>query len=131
MTLDPTKPIRCSNREAAAADAPVCRPLNTMGKIGLKATNIPHLAGVATRSESVPAISEGVWRWTPSTLTSNLQTLVAVGWLSVGAGAMTAATSSPSRTRDARSAPKAGDEGCTDSLNELLGVERVLALHDR
>src|SRR5258708_35271999 len=67
-----------------------------------------------------------------STLTRNLKPLVAAGWLSVGAGAddrshLVAITDAG---REKRTEARRRWRVAQDTLNELLGVERVLALHE-
>lgn len=98
---------------------------------GLKTTQYSLLSALDKLGPMAPGALAGVLRLQPSTLTRNLQPLLAAGLVAVGPG------------RDARSrlvelteagrARRAEARQCWKSaqlaLNERLGVERVVALH--
>ncbi|HEX9404260.1 MAG TPA: MarR family winged helix-turn-helix transcriptional regulator [Steroidobacteraceae bacterium] len=133
MTLDPTKPLGCSNAKLRQLTRRVSQHYDhEMGKIGLKATQYSLLSQVLQRGPIRPGDLAKAMALDASTLTRNLKPLVAVGWLSVGAGAddrshLVAITDAG---REKRTEARRRWRAAQDSLNELLGVERVLALHE-
>ena len=68
---------------------------------------------------------------TPSTLSRNLQPLVAAGWLVVEAGddARSRRISATDAGRDKRQEAQRRWRVAQEQLNARLGIERVLALH--
>lgn len=102
-----------------------------MARCGLKTTQYSLLSHIAKLGPIRPSDLAQAMQMTPSTLSRNLQPLVAAGWAVMGAGA------------DARSrlvhVTDAGEEKRREAqrhwkvaqvtLNEQLGVERVAALH--
>ena len=133
MTLDPTKPLGCSNAKLRQLTRRVSQHYDhEMGKIGLKATQYSLLSQVLQRGPIRPGDLAKAMALDASTLTRNLKPLVAVGWLSVGAGDddrshLVAITDAG---REKRTEARRRWRAAQDSLNELLGVERVLALHE-
>ncbi len=102
-----------------------------MAGCGLKTTQYSLLSHVLNLGPIRPSELAGVMRMTASTLSRNLQPLLAAGWIEMGAGV------------DARSRLlRITDEGKAKrkealahwkvaqlALNERLGIERVIALH--
>ena len=87
MTLDPTKPLGCSNAKLRQLTRRVSQHYDhEMGKIGLKATQYSLLSQVLQRGPIRPGDLAKAMALDASTLTRNLKPLVAVGWLNVGAG---------------------------------------------
>jgi DNA-binding MarR family transcriptional regulator len=133
MTLDPTKPLGCSNAKLRQLTRRVSQHYDhEMGKIGLKATQYSLLSQVLQRGPIRPGDLAKAMALDASTLTRNLKPLVAAGWLSVGAGAddrshLVAITDAG---REKRTEARRRWRAAQDTLNELLGVERVLALHE-
>jgi DNA-binding MarR family transcriptional regulator len=133
MTPDPTKPLGCSNAKLRQLTRRVSQHYDhEMGKIGLKATQYSLLSQVLQRGPIRPGDLAKAMALDASTLTRNLKPLVAAGWLSVGAGAddrshLVAITDAG---REKRTEARRRWRAAQDSLNELLGVERVLALHE-
>jgi DNA-binding MarR family transcriptional regulator len=128
-----TKPQGCSNAKLRQLTRRVSQHYDhEMGKIGLKTTQYSLLSQVMHRGPIRPGDLAKAMVLDASTLTRNLKPLVAAGWLLVGAGiddrshlvAMTQAG------RDKRAEAQRRWKAAQESLNELLGVERVLALHD-
>ena len=103
-----------------------------LGQVGLKTTQYSLLSQVVQRGPVRPSDLAKAMVLDASTLTRNLKPLVAAGWITVGLGAdarshLVAITEAGRAKRaEAQRRWKAAQEG----LNELLGVERVLALHD-
>jgi len=103
-----------------------------MAKIGLKTTQYSLLSQVVHRGPIRPGDLAKAMVLDASTLTRNLKPLVAAGWITVGSGVdsrshLVAITEAGRGKRiEAQRRWKAAQE----SLNELLGVERVLALHE-
>lgn len=103
-----------------------------LAKMGLKTTQYSLLSQVVHRGPIRPGDLARAMVLDASTLTRNLKPLVAAGWITVGVGAdsrshLVAITAAGRAKRaEAQRRWKAAQEG----LNELLGVERVLALHD-
>lgn len=102
-----------------------------MAKAGLKTTQYSLLSYVFKLGPLRPGeVAQGM-KVSASTLTRNLKPLVDAGWLELAAGTdarsrMVAITpAGRAKREEARQRWKVAQE----SLNELLGVERVLALH--
>lgn len=102
-----------------------------MARCGLKTTQYSLLSHIVKLGPIRPSDLAQAMQMTPSTLTRNLQPLVAAGWAVMGAGP-------DARSRLVQATP-AGDEKRREALrhwkvaqvtlNEQLGVERVAALH--
>lgn len=128
-----TKPQGCSNAKLRQLTRRVSQHYDhEMGKIGLKTTQYSLLSQVVRRGPIRPGDLAKTMVLDASTLTRNLKPLVAAGWLTVGAGNddrshLVAITQAG---RDKRAEAQRRWKAAQDSLNELLGVERVLALHD-
>jgi DNA-binding MarR family transcriptional regulator len=128
-----TEPLGCSNAKLRQLTRRVSQHYDReMQKIGLKATQYSLLSKVLQRGPIRPGDLAKAMALDASTLTRNLRPLVAAGWLMVGAGtddrshlvAITAAG------REKRSEAHRRWKAAQESLNDLLGVERVLALHE-
>jgi len=128
-----TKPLGCSNAKLRQLTRHVSQHYDhEMGKIGLKTTQYSLLSQVVHRGPIRPGDLAKAMALDASTLTRNLRPLVAAGWLTVGAGTddrshLVAITQAG---RDKRAEAQRRWKAAQDSLNELLGVERVVALHD-
>jgi DNA-binding MarR family transcriptional regulator len=134
MTPGPTtKPLGCSNAKLRQLTRRVSQHYDhEMGKIGLKATQYSLLSKVFQRGPIRPGDLAKAMALDASTLTRNLKPLVAAGWLTIGAGTddrshLVAIT----RTgREKRAEAQRRWKVAQEALNDLLGVERVLALHE-
>jgi DNA-binding MarR family transcriptional regulator len=128
-----TKPQGCSNAKLRQLTRRVSQHYDhEMAKIGLKTTQYSLLSQVVHRGPIRPGDLAKAMVLDASTLTRNLKPLVAAGWLTVGAGTddrshLVAVTQAG---RDKRAEAQRRWKAAQESLNELLGVERVLALHD-
>jgi DNA-binding MarR family transcriptional regulator len=128
-----TKPQGCSNAKLRQLSRRVSQHYDhEMAKIGLKTTQYSLLSQVVHRGPIRPGELAKVMVLDASTLTRNLKPLAAAGWVTVGAGAdsrshlVTVTEAGREKRAEAQRRWKAAQE----SLNELLGVDRVLALHD-
>jgi DNA-binding MarR family transcriptional regulator len=128
-----TKPQGCSNAKLRQLTRRVSQHYDhEVGKIGLKATQYSLLSKVLQRGPIRPGDLAKAMALDASTLTRNLKLLVAAGWLTIGAGIddrshlVTITQAGREKRTEAQRRWKAAQE----SLNDLLGVERVLALHE-
>ena len=128
-----TKPQGCSNAKLRQLTRRVSQHYDhEMGKIGLKTTQYSLLSTVFQRGPIRPGDLAKAMALDASTLTRNLKPLVAAGWLTVGAGTddrshLVALTEAG---REKRTEAQRRWKAAQESLNDLLGVERVLALHE-
>jgi DNA-binding MarR family transcriptional regulator len=128
-----TKPQDCSNAKLRQLARRVSQHYDReLAKIGLKTTQYSLLSQVLRRGPIRPRDLAKAMVLDASTLTRNLKPLVAAGWLTVGAGTddrshLVAITRAG---REKRSEAHRRWKVAQESLNRLLGVERVLALHD-
>jgi DNA-binding MarR family transcriptional regulator len=128
-----TKPLGCSNAKLRQLTRRVSQHYDhEMGKIGLKATQYSLLSKVFQRGPIRPGDLAKAMALGASTLTRNLKPLVAAGWLTIGAGTddrshLVAITP---MGREKRTEAQRRWKAAQESLNDLLGLERVLALHE-
>lgn len=102
-----------------------------MARIGLKTTQYSLLSHVLTLGPIRPGDLARAMTMDASTLTRNLKPLITAGWVTLTAGpdgrsrsvAITAAG------RDKRAEAQRRWRVAQESINTLLGVERVVALH--
>jgi DNA-binding MarR family transcriptional regulator len=127
------KPQGCSNAKLRQLTRRVSQHYDhEMSKIGLKTTQYSLLSQVVQRGPIRPGDLAKAMALDASTLTRNLKPLVAAGWLRVGAGPddrshLVAITQAG---REKRTEAQRRWKAAQESLNVLLGVERVLALHE-
>jgi DNA-binding MarR family transcriptional regulator len=127
------KPLGCSNSKLRQLTRRVSQHYDhRMGEIGLKATQFSLLSNVLQHGPIRPGNLAKAMALDASTLTRNLKPLLAAGWLTIGAGTddrshlITLTRTGRGKLTVAQRRWKVAQE----SLNELLGVERVLALHE-
>jgi len=128
----PTLPQGCTNFKVRQLTRQIGQLYDTeMARCGLKTTQYSLLSHVLKLGPIRPSELAQEMRMTPSTLTRNLQPLVAAGWVEVGAGAdarsrlVRITDSGAQKRREAQRHWKAAQL----QLNERLGLERVAALH--
>jgi len=98
---------------------------------GLKTTQYSLLSHVLRLGPLRPVDLAAAMKMTASTLSRNLQPLVAAGWLEMGAGAdarsrlVHITEAGIAKRREAQKHWKVAQQ----KLNQVLGVERVAALH--
>jgi len=102
-----------------------------VGKTGLKGTQYSLLSYVCKLGPIRPVDLAREMKISPSTLSRNLQPMVAAGWLTLEAGddARSRRVVATDAGRDKRQEAQRRWRVAQESLNELLGVRRVLALH--
>lgn len=102
-----------------------------VGEAGLKTTQYSLLSHIVTLAPIRPGALADAMEMDASTLTRNLQLLVAQGWAEVGAGddgrsrVVTATAAGRAKRTEAQRAWKRAQLG----LNERLGVAKVSRLH--
>ena len=102
-----------------------------MAKVGLKTTQYSLLSHVLKLGPVRPGDLALAMTMEPSTLTRNLKPLLASGWVALAAGpdgrsrSVTITASGRAKRIDAQRHWKAAQSG----LNQLLGAQRVMALH--
>ncbi|CAN5336926.1 MarR family transcriptional regulator [soil metagenome] len=132
MTSETSKPQGCTNFKVRQLMRRVGQNYDAeMSQCGLKTTQYSLLSHVMNLGPLRPVDLAAAMKMTASTLSRNLQPLVAAGWLEVGAGAdarsrlVRVTESGEIKRREAQKHWKAAQQ----KLNAQLGVERVLALH--
>lgn len=132
MPTPTVKPQGCTNFKLRKLMRRVAQHYDAeMARIGLKTTQYSLLSHVLKLGPLRPGELAQAMAMDASTLTRNLKPLVDAGWIEVGAGAdarsrtVTITEAGREKRHEAQRRWKAAQE----SINELLGVERVLALH--
>lgn len=102
-----------------------------MSKVGLKTTQYSLLSHVLKVLPSRPGELARAMTMDASTLTRNLKPLVDAGWITVTAGsdARSRTVTITEAGRDKLHEAKRHWKVAQDGLNQLLGVERLLAMH--
>ncbi|MEO6016853.1 MAG: MarR family winged helix-turn-helix transcriptional regulator [Polaromonas sp.] len=102
-----------------------------MAKAGLKTTQFSLLSHVLKLGPLRPGDLAKAMKVSASTLTRNLKPLIDAGWLELSSGSdarsrsVSITAAGQAKREEARHRWKAAQ----DKLNQLLGLERVLALH--
>ncbi|HXE23068.1 MAG TPA: MarR family winged helix-turn-helix transcriptional regulator [Rhodoferax sp.] len=102
-----------------------------MAKVGLKTTQYSLLSHVLQLGPVRPTELARAMQFGASTLTRNLKPLINAGWveLSAGADARSRSVTITEAGRVKRGEARHHWKAAQQSLNRLLGAERVLALH--
>ncbi len=127
------KPKGCSNAKLRQLTRRVSQHYDhEMAKIGLKTTQYSLLSQVLHRGPIRPGDLAKAMVLDASTLTRNLKPLVTAGWLTIVSGidSRSHLVGLTEAGREKRSEAQRRWKVAQESLNELLGVERVLALHE-
>ena len=127
------KPQGCTNLKLRQLSRLATRHYNRyVSETGIKNTQYSLLSHVVVLGPIRPGDLAKRMHMDASTLTRNLQPLVAQGWVTVGAGSD--ARSRLVEATEAGQAKRAEGQRAWKTaqlaLNELLGVERVAALHE-
>lgn len=103
-----------------------------LAKAGLKTTQYSLLSNVLNRGPVRPGDLARVMAMDASTLTRNLKPLLTAGWVELGAGAdgRSRLVTITEAGRSKRSEAQQHWRVAQQAMNEMLGTERVLALHD-
>jgi DNA-binding MarR family transcriptional regulator len=129
----PTKPQGCTNLKLRQLGRMVTRHYDHyMSAVGLKNTQYALLSHIVKLGPIRPSDLAKRMQMDASTLTRNLQPMAAQGWLTVGAGenARSRLVEATSAGYVIRSEGQRAWKTAQLALNERLGLERVLALHD-
>lgn len=131
-TPSPMRPQGCTNLKLRQLTRKVSQRYDAeMSATGLKTTQYSLLSHVVKLGPVRPADLAAQMRMDPSTLTRNLKPLVDAGWVAVAAGA-------DARSRLVCITPAGSTKraealkhwrSAQESLNQTLGVDRVVALH--
>ncbi len=102
-----------------------------VGKTGLKGTQYSLLSHVFKLGPLRPGDLARAMKVDASTLTRNLKPLVAAGWLALEAGSdgRSRLVSITDSGRDKRTEAQRRWRVAQEGINQILGVEQVLALH--
>jgi DNA-binding MarR family transcriptional regulator len=129
---DVPKPQGCTNLKLRQLTRRVSQHYDqTLAKTGLKTTQYSLLSHVVKLGPIRAVDLAGEMRMSTSTLSRNLQPLIASGWIEVNAGddarsrLITATPAGQDKRTEAQRKWRIAQEG----INTTLGTERVLALH--
>jgi DNA-binding MarR family transcriptional regulator len=132
MSISAIKPKGCTNFKLRKLMRRVAQHYDTeMNKIGLKTTQYSLLSHVLNLGPLRPGELAQAMGMDASTLTRNLRPLVDAGWIEVGAGmdARSRTVTITDAGREKRLEAQRRWKVAQDDLNQLLGLDRVLALH--
>ena len=131
-TTTAVKPQGCTNLKLRQLMRRVAQHYDSeVGKSGLKGTQYSLLSSVVKLGPIRAVDLAAEMKVSTSTLSRNLQPLVAAGWLAVGPGAdarshlISATEAGQTKRAEAQRRWRVAQEG----INRALGVERVVALH--
>jgi len=125
-------PRGCSNFKLRQADRVVSRHYDRhLAEVGLKTSQYSLLGHIATLGPIKPAALAAAMALDASTLTRNLQPLVAQGWVAVGAGpdARTRSVQLTDAGRAKHTEAKRAWKKAQLAFNARLGEARVAELH--
>ena len=127
------KPSGCTNLQLRQLMRRVAQHYDVeVGKTGLKGTQYSLLSYVVKLGPIRPGELAQAMMVDASTLTRNLKPLIDAGWVTLTAGSdgRSRLVSVTDTGRDKRAEAQRHWKIAQEQLNELLGVPRVLALHD-
>jgi DNA-binding MarR family transcriptional regulator len=131
-TRPDTRPRGCTNLKLRQLARRVTQHFDVeLGKAGLKTTQYSLLSHVLRLGPIRPGDLAQAMTLDASTLTRNLKPLLAAGWVELAAGtdgrSRSVTITEPGRVKQAEGQRRwrVAQEG----INELLGVQRVVALH--
>lgn len=132
QVIPPSKPQGCTNLKLRQLMRRVSQLYDDeVGQTGLKGTQYSLLSHVVKLGPMRAVDLAAAMKLSTSTLSRNLQPLVAAGWLVVGPGVdarsklITATPSGQAKRAEAQQHWRVAQE----SLNARLGVDKVVALH--
>ena len=132
MSATITTPQGCTNFKLRQLTRRVTRHFDAeLAKAGLKTTQYSLLSHVLRMGPLRPVDLARAMAVMPSTLTRNLQPMLAAGWLTMeeGADARSRLISLTDAGRDMRAQAQRSWRSAQTSLNTVLGEARVAALH--
>jgi DNA-binding MarR family transcriptional regulator len=129
---DAVKPQGCTNLKLRQLMRRVAQHYDVeLARAGLKTTQYSLLSYVVKLGPIRPGDLARAMKMDASTLTRNLRPLIDAGWIELGPGAdarsrlVTATEPGREKRREAQRRWRVAQE----AINELLGVQRVVALH--
>jgi DNA-binding MarR family transcriptional regulator len=128
----PARPQGCTNLKLRQLMRRVARHYDAeVGKTGLKGTQYSLLSHVAKLGPIRPVDLAAAMSVDASTLSRNLQPLVVAGWIvqEAGADARSRLVRATDAGREKRAEAQRRWRVAQESLNDLLGPDRVIALH--
>lgn len=128
-----TKPHGCTNLKLRQLGRMVTRHYDRhLAAVGLKNTQYALLSHVVKLGPIRPGELARRMQMDASTLTRNLQPMVAQGWLVIDKGedARSRLVAATFEGHEMRTKGQKAWKQAQAALNDLLGVERVVALHD-
>ena len=128
-----TKAQGCTNLKLRQLSRMVTRHYDAyISATGLKNTQYALLSYVVKLGPIRPGELARFMQMDASTLTRNLQPMVAQGWVTIGAGedARSRLVEATDAGREIRAEGQRAWKAAQTALNERLGTERVVALHD-
>jgi DNA-binding MarR family transcriptional regulator len=132
MSNAEAKPQGCTNFKLRQLARRVSQMYDTeVAKAGLKTTQYSLLSHVLRLGPIRPGELAQAMTLDASTLTRNLKPMIDAGWLELSAGddGRSRSVSITPAGRDKRTEAQRHWKAAQEGLNQLLGVERVLALH--
>ncbi|MDW5443542.1 MarR family winged helix-turn-helix transcriptional regulator [Polaromonas sp. SM01] len=126
------KPQGCTNLKLRQLMRRVTQHYDAeVGKTGLKGTQYSLLSYVVKLGPIRPGDLAREMKVDASTLTRNLQPLVAAGWVEIAPGSdgRSRLVSSTEAGRDKRTEAQRRWRVAQEGINHILGTDRVLALH--
>jgi len=126
------RPQGCTNFKLRQLMRRIARHYDAeLARTGLKTTQYSLLSHVLHLGPLRPVDLAREMGLTPSTLTRNLQPMLAAGWLEMAEGpdARSRLVGITQAGRDKRSEAQRRWRAAQEGLNALLGIERVAALH--
>ena len=128
----PVKPQGCTNMKLRQLARRVSQHYDDeVGKTGLRTTQYSLLSHVVKLGPVRPVDLARAMKIDASTLTRNLKPLIDAGWVTLdpGADGRSRLASATDAGREKRQEAQRRWRIAQESLNETLGVRRVLALH--
>ncbi len=127
-----SKPVGCSNFKLRQLLRRVAQLFDLeLAKAGLKTTQYSLLSHVLKLGPIRPGDLAHAMTMDASTLTRNLRPLIVAGWVALGSGAdgRSRLVTITVAGRDKRAEAQRHWRAAQETLNQRLGVQRVLALH--
>ena len=128
-----TKPQGCTNLKLRQLGRMATRHYDRyLAAVGLKNTQYALLSHVVKLGPIRPGDLARRMQMDASTLTRNLQPMAAQGWLTIGKGedARSRLIAATAEGQEMRAKGQNAWKQAQMALNDLLGVERVIALHE-
>jgi len=125
-------PVGCTNLKLRQLTRRVSQHYdNIVGAAGVKTTQYSLLSYVVKLAPIRPSDLAKVMEMEASTLTRNLQSLIAAGWVAIGPGVdgRSRVVTATDTGRAKRAEAQAEWKRAQLALNERLGIDKVLQLH--